>query len=263
MSKRHLAVATLTAITLLAAPFPAYAANATSGTHAANATSDASTQPLKLRGGLTLHLPIKWAVHRVSPDWIHVVTGRCAKPSGGYGTPGCRGFWVLGPKAIKHGNELFHAYDGTRPFYPATDVQQCPSNGKWGQVLGSAKVKGLRYWSRAQGGLPRVAGELRLVRERQGEVALHTARVVPAEDEDPRRRPVEHAGPVRRAQERRLELSTPATARPMSTGTRRNAFQVPKPSASAPSASGLARDGGSRPDRRRRRRQVGPAARAA
>jgi hypothetical protein len=144
MSKRHLAVATLTAITLLAAPFPAYAANATSGAHAANATSGASTQPLKLRGGLTLHLPIKWAVHRVSPDWIHVVTGRCAKPSGGYGTPGCRGFWVLGPKAIKHGNELFHAYDGTRPFYPATDVQQCPSNGKWGQVLGSAKVKGLR-----------------------------------------------------------------------------------------------------------------------
>ncbi len=164
MPKRHLAVAALTAITLLAAPLSTGAAYATSAPYTANAANTASTayatsaastanvssvattQPLKLRGGLTLHLPITWAVHRVRPDWTRVVTGKCAKPSSGYGTPGCRSFWVLGPKAIKYGNELFHAYDGRRPFYPATDVQQCPSNGKWGQTLGSAKATGLRQF---------------------------------------------------------------------------------------------------------------------
>ncbi|MBF8189003.1 hypothetical protein ITP53_25365 [Nonomuraea sp. K274] len=129
MAKHYLAVAVVAAATLLAAPLPVNAAPA---------------QPLKLRGGLTLYLPIKWQVHRVSPDWIRVVTGKCAAPGGGFGTPGCDSFWVLGPKAIKEGNELFRPYTGKRPFYPATDVQRCPTNAKWGQRLGTARVTGLR-----------------------------------------------------------------------------------------------------------------------
>ncbi|MFG1707565.1 hypothetical protein ACFLIM_30615 [Nonomuraea sp. M3C6] len=129
MPKRYLAVAAVAAATLLAAPLPANAAPA---------------QPLKLRGGLTLYIPIKWKVYRLSSDWIRVVTGKCAKPKGGYGTPECDSFWVLGPKAIKEGNELFQPYTGKKPFYPATDVQLCPHNHKWGQVVGSARAKGLR-----------------------------------------------------------------------------------------------------------------------
>ncbi|WP_345580534.1 hypothetical protein [Nonomuraea rosea] len=138
MSKRYLAVAALAAATLLAAPLPANAAGATT------LTSAAPAQPLKLRGGLTLYLPIRWKVYRVGSDWIRVVTGKCAKPEKGYGTPECDSFWVLGPKAIKQGNELFRPYDGEEPFYPATDVQLCPHNRKWGQVVGAARSKGLR-----------------------------------------------------------------------------------------------------------------------
>ncbi|TDD47996.1 hypothetical protein E1286_16285 [Nonomuraea terrae] len=129
MSKRFLAVAATAAAAVLAVPAAAHAAPA---------------QPLKLRGGLTLYLPIEWEVHRVNPDWTKVVTGKCANPSGEYGTPGCDSFWILGPKAIKAGNELFRPYNGAKPFYPATDVQRCPHNGKWGQVLGEARAKGLR-----------------------------------------------------------------------------------------------------------------------
>jgi hypothetical protein len=129
MSKRYLAAAALAGATLLAAPLPANAAPA---------------QPLELRGGLTLYLPIQWKVYRVSPDWIRVVTGKCAKPKTGYGTPECDSFWVLGPKAIKEGDELFRPYTGKEPFYPATDVQLCPHNRKWGQVVGTVGAKGLR-----------------------------------------------------------------------------------------------------------------------
>lgn len=128
MLQRYLAVAGVAAATLISLSPPAAA----------------SAQPLKLRGGLTLHLPSTWKVYRVSPDWIRVVTGKCAHPKGGYGTPECDGFWVLGPKAIKQGQELFNPYTGAQPFYPATDVQRCPANGKWGQSADSVKVKGLR-----------------------------------------------------------------------------------------------------------------------
>ncbi|MFC4111751.1 hypothetical protein [Nonomuraea zeae] len=147
MSKRYLAVAALAAATLLAAPLTANAAaagQASAASAAAGLASAAPAQPLKLRGGLTLYLPIQWKVYRVSPDWIRVVTGKCAKPEAGYGTPECDSFWVLGPKAIKQGDELFRPYTAKEPFYPATDVQLCPHNRKWGQVVGAAKVKGLR-----------------------------------------------------------------------------------------------------------------------
>ncbi|MFC5833913.1 hypothetical protein [Nonomuraea insulae] len=128
MFKRRLAVAGVAAATLVSLSLPAAAAPA---------------QPLKLRG-MTLHLPSKWKVYRVSPDWTRVVTGKCAHPKGGYGTPGCDSFWVLGPKAIKQGQEIFNPYTGSNPFYPATDVQQCPANGKWGQSVDKIKFKGLR-----------------------------------------------------------------------------------------------------------------------
>ncbi|TDD03385.1 hypothetical protein E1292_21300 [Nonomuraea deserti] len=129
MSKRHLAVATAVAAALLAAPLPAEAGSA---------------RTLTLRGGLTLRLPATWKVHKVEPGWTRVVTGNCAEPEGGYGTPGCDSFWILGPKAIEKGDELFRPYTGASAFYPATDVQRCPHNGKWGQRLGAAGAKGLR-----------------------------------------------------------------------------------------------------------------------
>ncbi|MFI7642227.1 hypothetical protein [Nonomuraea sp. NPDC049400] len=129
MFKRYLAAAAVAAATLLAVPSPASAAPA---------------QPLKLRGGLTIYLPIEWKVYRVDPDWTRVVTGKCRNPKSGYGTPECDSFWVLGPKAIKQGDELFRPYTGAEPFYPATDVQLCPHNRKWGQTPGGAEVKGLR-----------------------------------------------------------------------------------------------------------------------
>lgn len=109
---------------------------------AANAAT--AGEPLVVRKGLTFYIPGKWRIHGYGTDWVHVVTGKCAKPKDGYGTPECRGFWVLGPKAIKQGAELFNAYTGERPFYPATDVQPCPQNRKWDQVLGKLADSGLR-----------------------------------------------------------------------------------------------------------------------
>lgn len=106
----------------------------------------ASTRTLELRGGLTLRLPAEWRVYEVRSDWTRVVTGRCAKPKGSYFAPGCDGFWILGPKAIKVGHESFNPYTGKTPFYPATDVQLCPADRKWGLSFASAKprVEGLR-----------------------------------------------------------------------------------------------------------------------
>ncbi|MEV0623606.1 hypothetical protein AB0I81_60535 [Nonomuraea sp. NPDC050404] len=142
MSKRYLAVAAVAAATLLCAPLPA--ASSPLPAASSQTLNAASFQPLKLRGGLTLHLPAAWKVHRVNPDWTRVVTGKCARPGAAYGTPGCDSFWVLGPKAIRQGQEIFRPYTGARPFYPATDVQRCPHDGKLGQILGAAGTKGLR-----------------------------------------------------------------------------------------------------------------------
>ncbi|MEU7001079.1 hypothetical protein [Nonomuraea sp. NPDC046570] len=129
MIKRSLLLAAVAAASVLLAP---------------TAASASASEPLVLRKGLTLYLPSAWKVYGYGTDRVHVVTGKCANPRGGYNTPKCDGFWVFGPKAIKTGNQLFHPYTAEQPYYPATDVQQCPFNGKWGQVLGSAAVRGVR-----------------------------------------------------------------------------------------------------------------------
>ncbi|NUR88757.1 MAG: hypothetical protein HOY71_32105 [Nonomuraea sp.] len=103
----------------------------------------ASTHPLTFRG-MTLQLPSGWKVYRATGGWTKVVTGTCAKPKAGYNEPECRAFWVLGPDAIKHGQEIFQPYTGKRPFYPATDVQLCPIKRKLGQSFDKAADKGLR-----------------------------------------------------------------------------------------------------------------------
>ncbi|TMR08534.1 hypothetical protein ETD86_47345 [Nonomuraea turkmeniaca] len=130
MSKRYLAVAIVAAATVLTAALPA----------PANA---APAQPLKLRKGLTLYIPIQWEVHHFGADVIQVVTGKCGKPRG-WGTPECDAFYVLGPSAIKVGAEGWGPYTGKRPYYPASDVQPCPVNKKWGEIIGPKVTRGLR-----------------------------------------------------------------------------------------------------------------------
>ncbi|SEH01725.1 hypothetical protein SAMN05444920_121173 [Nonomuraea solani] len=127
MIKRHLAVAAVAAGTLLTVSLPATAAPA---------------QALKLRGGLTLYIPIEWKVSRHG-DGVQVVTGKCGKPKG-WGTPECDAFYILGPSHIRRGAEGFGAYTGKNPFYTAGDVQPCPINKKWGEVVGPKVSRGLR-----------------------------------------------------------------------------------------------------------------------
>lgn len=140
MCKRYLA--TVAAAAVLAAPLSVSLSVPLSGSAAAAAPA----QPLKLRNGLTLYIPITWRVHGGGTDSVHVVTGRCAKPEGGFFAPGCRGFWVFGPKAINKGAEGFGPYrSSTGGYYPASDVQPCPVDGRLlrGERVG-AHVKGLR-----------------------------------------------------------------------------------------------------------------------
>ncbi|MEU8251875.1 hypothetical protein [Nonomuraea sp. NPDC048916] len=136
MTKTTLTAAALAAAAVLVAPSAAASA-------ASASASTSATRPLDLRNGLTLNLPSGWKVYGKG-DWIYVVTGACANPRGGYRQPECDSFSILGPKAIKIGQEVFNPYTAKQPFYPATDVQPCPHNRKWGQVLGGAAVKGLR-----------------------------------------------------------------------------------------------------------------------
>ncbi|MGN9785860.1 hypothetical protein ACTMTF_30850 [Nonomuraea sp. ZG12] len=136
MSKRSLAVVAVAAAAVLMAP----------ATATATATAAAPAHQLKLRNGLTLYLPMKWRIHGGGTDWIHVVTGKCAHPEGGFFTTDCKGFWILGPKAIKLGAEGFGPYNVDRGgYYPASDVQRCPVDGKLLRVekIGPHK-KGLR-----------------------------------------------------------------------------------------------------------------------
>jgi hypothetical protein len=131
MFKRHLAVATVAAATLLStAALPASA-------------SAAPAQPLKFRHGMTLYIPIEWKVYRFGADVVQVVTGKCGKPKG-WGTPECDAFYLLGPSMIKRGAEGFGPYTGKRPFYPASDVQPCPYERSWGEIIGPKVSRGLR-----------------------------------------------------------------------------------------------------------------------
>lgn len=92
---------------------------------------------------MTLYVPIQWVVHRFGADAVQVVTGKCGKAQG-WSTPECDSFYILGPKYIKIGAEGFGAYTGKRPFYTASDVQPCPFNDKWGEVIGPKVSRGLR-----------------------------------------------------------------------------------------------------------------------
>ncbi|TQS25343.1 hypothetical protein [Microbispora sp. KK1-11] len=96
---------------------------------AAFANDSAATKPLHLRKGLTLRIPSSWKVDDSRKDWLRVITGSCpTKGTDMYGfrDSGCHSFWVMGPKAIKIGHELFQKYTPDGPFYPATDVGPCP-----------------------------------------------------------------------------------------------------------------------------------------
>ncbi|WP_214417100.1 hypothetical protein [Sphaerisporangium fuscum] len=128
------ALAVAAAATTLAAPA---AAGASTGGAAA------MTVPMRVRAGLTLHVPAAWSVYRRG-DWLRVVTGACAHPERGFFEPNCDSFWVLGPKAIKYGHELFSPYTPDQPFYPATDVEPCPVSRRLSGVLGKATAIGLK-----------------------------------------------------------------------------------------------------------------------
>lgn len=137
MSKKHLAVVAAAAV--LVAPASAAAASTTSTA----STTAGPAQELKLRKGLTLYIPLKWVVHRFGADVVQVVTGKCGKPKG-WGTPNCDAFYILGPSAIKRGDEGFRPYTGKSPFYTASDVQPCPFNQKWGESIGPKVKRGVR-----------------------------------------------------------------------------------------------------------------------
>ncbi|ACZ91555.1 hypothetical protein [Streptosporangium roseum] len=137
MRKTAYALAALAGAAMLVTPMVASAS-----TSSASATSASATQILSFRG-MNLTIPSSWGVYR-DGDRVKVITGACGKPSAGYFTPKCDAFWLFGPKVIKYGHEGFSAYTPERPFYPASDVQRCPFNGKHGQVLGKATVAGLR-----------------------------------------------------------------------------------------------------------------------
>ncbi|MBB5965251.1 hypothetical protein [Planomonospora venezuelensis] len=137
MRKRSIVIAALAGSALLAAPAVASASPAAEA-------SAAGTKTVSFRG-MNLKVPSGWQVHR-DGDWMLVQTGKCETPA--YFAPKCQGFWVLGPKAIKYGDEGFDPYTGEQPFYPASDVQRCPFNGRYGQVLGKPTALGLRQVGR-------------------------------------------------------------------------------------------------------------------
>ncbi|WP_182886531.1 hypothetical protein [Microbispora sp. H10885] len=114
---------------------------------AASASDLGGTRQVHLRKGLTLTIPASWRVDAVRTDWTRVITGSCpTRGTADYGfrDSGCHSFWVLGPKAIKIGHELFNAYTPDGPFYPATDVGPCPVRKNL--YIGQTKLvaKGLR-----------------------------------------------------------------------------------------------------------------------
>ncbi len=130
MMKRTIAVTAVAGAAVLAAQLPASASS--------------STALLRLRAGLTLEIPGSWRVYGTA-DRVQVVTGACARPNRGYFQPKCDSFWVMGPKAIKIGSEGFGPYRPDQgPYYPASDVQRCPTDPKYGQVIGKAIVVGYR-----------------------------------------------------------------------------------------------------------------------
>ncbi|WP_068927762.1 hypothetical protein [Planobispora rosea] len=152
MRKRSIVIAALAGSALLGTPAIASASTAAevsapAGVSAPAEVSAASTAGVKTVSfrGMSLKVPSGWQVHR-DGDWMLVQTGGCETPA--YFAAKCQGFWILGPKAIKYGDEGFDPYRGDQPFYPASDVQACPFNGKHGQVIGKPTALGLRQVGR-------------------------------------------------------------------------------------------------------------------
>lgn len=139
MRKSSLALAALAGAVTLAATATASAAVSSAGAAPAAASA---TRTLSFRG-MNLTIPSGWKVYRKT-DQVKVVTGSCRRRTAGYFTPKCDAFWLFGPKVLKYGHEGFSAYTPERPFYPASDVEPCPFDGRNGQVLGKATVSGLR-----------------------------------------------------------------------------------------------------------------------
>ncbi|MEW9532525.1 hypothetical protein [Microbispora sp. NPDC049125] len=114
---------------------------------AAFASDSGSTKQLHLRKGLTLTIPKTWKIVERQKDWLRVITGPCPPfrtDTFGFRDSGCHSFWVMGPKALKVGHELFRPYSPDGPFYPATDVGPCPYDKRL--YIGQMKPagKGLR-----------------------------------------------------------------------------------------------------------------------
>ncbi|MGI5273171.1 hypothetical protein ACQEUU_28765 [Nonomuraea sp. CA-218870] len=139
MSMKHVAAVAVAVAAALATPTAAAASSPASTSESASAP----TQKLKLRKGLTLHIPTQWKVHRFGADVVQVVTGKCGKPKG-WGTLNCDAFYVLGPSLIKRGDEGFRPYTGKDPFYTSSGVLQCPFNPKWGESIGPKVTRGVR-----------------------------------------------------------------------------------------------------------------------
>ncbi|WP_283135092.1 hypothetical protein [Rhizohabitans arisaemae] len=125
-----LALATVTAGTLIATP-------------AAASTAEAGTKSLHFRKGLTLTVPKSWKAYNLGHDQVQIVTGSCTRT--GYDESGCDSFWVMGPKQIQIGNELLAPYTPDEAFYTSTGVVSCPfdKNSSFGGSFELAG-KGLR-----------------------------------------------------------------------------------------------------------------------
>ncbi|GAA3157576.1 hypothetical protein GCM10010466_55470 [Planomonospora alba] len=143
MRKRSFVLAALTGAAVLAAPAAASAASGPSGAAEAAGTPSSGSKTVSFRG-MRLRVPAGWQVHRQG-DWMLVQTGRCDRPA--YFAPNCKGFWILGPEAIKYGDEGSR-YTGEQPFYPAGDVQPCPFSARTDQVVGKPTAAGVRQVGR-------------------------------------------------------------------------------------------------------------------
>lgn len=89
-------------------------------------------------GPLVLRLRSGWKVMRAGGAYL-VATAPCAKPA-----PTCRGFWVLGSAAIKHGYRG-RGYTTKHPYYPSKRYQRCPGDGKLFEKP-PRKPKSAGYW---------------------------------------------------------------------------------------------------------------------
>ncbi|GAA2898904.1 hypothetical protein GCM10010517_64350 [Streptosporangium fragile] len=96
---------------------------------------------------MNLKIPTGWKVHYEGDvyrgrDWILVATGACAKPE--FLAPNCKGFWVLGPKAIAGDPQTGTPYTGKYSFSPTLDQPYCPFDKRDLWLSEGKPTKGLR-----------------------------------------------------------------------------------------------------------------------